>query len=109
MSLSRWRYWCRKAHRRSAHQGTCKQVVHPILAWSLASASAPAPLFSLRHRRRGVAMSTAKLKRAIGPIPGLADTALFCTEAIIDGRRIEAATSISVTDPATGEVLGSIP
>jgi aspartate-semialdehyde dehydrogenase len=53
----------------------------------------------------------AALQVSPGPFPGLADDALFCPAAFIGNRRVAAQSgeAIPVTDPATGEVLGTIP
>jgi aspartate-semialdehyde dehydrogenase len=58
-----------------------------------------------------MASATAERRPPIGPIPGLADAGLFCPAAYLGGAWITAggAGSIEITDPATGEGLGSVP
>jgi aspartate-semialdehyde dehydrogenase len=53
----------------------------------------------------------AMLRPSIGRLPGLADAGLFCPMAFIDGKRIKsgAGEPISVSDPATGETIGTVP
>jgi aspartate-semialdehyde dehydrogenase len=42
-------------------------------------------------------------------LPGLADPALFARAAFIDGAPVDASETIAVSDPASGETIGSVP
>ena len=55
--------------------------------------------------------SASRTDHRAGPIEGLTDHDLFCAAAFIDGQRtgLDAAAVIAVTDPATGQAIGSVP